>query len=82
MSDGFSSVDPLDTLPQAALARQRGIVLFTVAVSIPDEDEIRAIAGDAPGNVFSVPGFQELLKVAAPLKDAICEGNYGLGAGT
>ena len=73
IADGFSSVDPLDTLPQAELARDRGIVLHTIAVSIPDEDEIRAIAGHNE-RAFSVPGFQELLKVAEPLKEAICKG--------
>ena len=73
IADGFSSVDPLDTLPQAELARDRGVVLHTVGISIPDEDEIRAIAGSEE-RVFIVPGFKELLNIAEELKEAICAG--------
>ena len=72
IADGFSSVDALETLPMAELARQRGILLHTVGISIPDDDEIRQITKN-DDRIFTSKGFDHLLKQAEPLKDAICK---------
>lgn len=73
LTDGYSSVEPLETLPQAALAREKGILLFSVGIGITDDDELKLIA-QYDERYFWVPSFNTLPKVATTLKDAICGG--------
>ena len=73
ITDGYSSVEPLETLPQAALARERGILLYCVGIDIPDEDELKFIAKNSR-RVFMTSSFEAITKVGMPLKEEICKG--------
>ena len=73
ITDGFSSINPLDTIPQAEEARGRGIMLYAIGISLPDIDELNAITGNTD-RVFLVDDFEGLPELAYRVKDAICKG--------
>ena len=75
VTDGYSSVNPLETIPQAQHARNSGIMLFSVGISLPDIDEIAAITDDME-RIIVVDGFDELPDITKSLKETIMRGNY------
>lgn len=73
ITDGYSSMNEPETIPQAAMAKENGILLFGVGIDLQDADELNLITGDTD-RVFLPFGIDNLMDIAKPLKDAICSG--------
>jgi len=74
-SDGLSNVNPQRTVPEADLARQRGIEIFSAAIGKDvSRQEMEAIASKpTQSHVVYVPTPAEVPKGAQQLLDLLCQ---------
>lgn len=76
LTDGQSTVDPDQTLPEAIEARVNGIHLIVVGAEMKMKSlEVKGIASDPDEeNIFVVEKFSDLSDVAAQVVAATCDG--------
>ena len=75
LADGFSTIDPEQTVVEAERAHRKGIQLFTVGVGLEDFDELNLIARNEK-HVFAAEDFDALFDIALDLRDSMCKGMY------
>ena len=77
LTDGYSNVNPMNTIPEAHLAKEQGIAIYVVAVGDNvDMKEVTEIAGqvNAPSEYYVYPLLQlaETERIADLLTDSLC----------
>jgi len=75
VTDGLSTVQPANTLPQAATARSKGIEIFSIGIG-PDANpnEINGMASEPKqGHTVFVKSAAEVVSGAAKLLDLLCQ---------
>lgn len=76
MTDGVSNVNYPRTIPEAEIAKQKGIHIYAIGISLKDFKEVNEIASDpASTNVFIVNTFDELEDLDERIFAATCLGN-------
>ena len=74
VTDGVSTIESKDTLPEADLARLEGIRIFGIGVGLANTSELEGIAGERE-NTYSIDNFDELELKMDNLYQSICPGN-------
>ena len=77
LTDGYSNVNPINTIPEAKLAKEQGIAIYVVAVGDNvDMKEVTEIAGqvNAPSEYYVYPLEREddTDKISDLLTDSLC----------
>ena len=77
LSDGNSNINPENTFPEAAAAREDGIYIMGVAVGnkFANMVEMEGIASiPSKENVFSVERYSELMNLVGTISESTCDG--------
>ena len=77
LSDGNSNINPENTFPEAAAAREDGIYIMGVVVGnkFANMVEMEGIASiPSKENVFNVERFSDLRTIVAEISDSTCDG--------
>ena len=76
ITDGVSNIQHFSTIPEAEMAKEAGIHIFTIGVGLGKKiDELHAMASlPAKKNSFAVDTFADLRSVVEKLVQNMCEG--------
>ena len=74
VTDGVSTIENQKTVPEADLARLRGIRIFGIGVGLTNTSELEGIAGNLE-NVYTIDHFDDLELKMDNLYQTICPGN-------
>ena len=76
ITDGQSNVNQLQTLPEARIAKHRGITIFAVGIGLQNNRrELDGIASPPlNSHVFLVDDFDDLQPIVEKIKNPVCKG--------
>ena len=78
ITDGESTIDPEQTVPEANNARQKGITVFAIGIALKSQTELEAI-GNKPSEeyVFNADNVDALEAIRRKVLDAACKAAVG-----
>ena len=74
VTDGASTINNEDTLPEADLTRLQGIRIFGIGVGLTNTSELEGIAGEKE-NTYTIEHFDDLELKMDNLYQSVCPGN-------
>ena len=73
----MATINKLETIPEAEISRDVGIVIFAIGIGMSNSEDLRGIAGSKK-NTFFIDKFEDLGPSLDAIKTSICYGSMFL----
>lgn len=74
VTNGVATINKLETIPEAEMSRDVGIVIFAIGIGMSNSEVLHGIAGSGK-NAFFIDKFEDLEPNLNSIKTSICNGS-------